>query len=93
VSVISCWEVAKLVEYGRLKLTYGVEQWIEEALSFPGISLIDLTPQTRSLQPSFRLLFIAIRRNQIIVATARTYDLDLVTMDDKILKYPHVKAN
>ena len=29
VSIISCWEVAKLVEYGRLKLDRSVGLWIE----------------------------------------------------------------
>ena len=28
VSAISCWEVAKLVEYGRLVLPIPVEEWI-----------------------------------------------------------------
>jgi len=93
VSVISCWEVAKLVECGRLKLTYGVEQWIEEALSFPGISLIDLTPQIAIASTKLPAPFHRDPADQIIVATARIYDLDLLTMDDKILKYPHVKAN
>ena len=33
VSIISCWEVAKLVERGRLELTIPVERWPEQALS------------------------------------------------------------
>jgi PIN domain nuclease of toxin-antitoxin system len=35
VSIISCWEVAKLVEYGRLKLDRTVGLWIEGALAEP----------------------------------------------------------
>jgi PIN domain nuclease of toxin-antitoxin system len=45
VSVISCWEVAKLVEYGRLKLDRAVGLWIESALAEPGVSLLHLHPQ------------------------------------------------
>ena len=45
VSVISCWEVAKLVEYGRLKLDRTVGLWIESALAEPGVSLLHLHPQ------------------------------------------------
>ena len=45
-SVISCWEVAKLVEYDRLDLDVPVNEWIEQALAFPGIRLIELTPQS-----------------------------------------------
>ncbi len=29
--------------------------------------------------------------DQIIVATARVYDIALVTLDEKILLYPHVR--
>jgi PIN domain nuclease of toxin-antitoxin system len=37
VSVISCWEVAKLVEVGRLALSCPVKDWVEQALTYPGI--------------------------------------------------------
>ena len=39
VSIISCWEVAKLVQYGRLKLDRTVGLWMEGALAEPGVSL------------------------------------------------------
>ncbi|MCX8066329.1 MAG: type II toxin-antitoxin system VapC family toxin, partial [Anaerolineae bacterium] len=45
VSAISCWEVAKLVEYGRLELPCSLEEWFEQALSYPGIHLLALTPE------------------------------------------------
>lgn len=44
VSIISCWEVAKLVEIGRLKLSRDVAAWFEVALAYPGVRLLDLTP-------------------------------------------------
>lgn len=31
ISIISCWEVAKLVERGRLILPYPVEEWLDQA--------------------------------------------------------------
>lgn len=45
VSVISCWEVAKLVEYNRLVLQLSVDDWIDRALVYPGIRLLELTPR------------------------------------------------
>ena len=33
ISVISCWEVAKLVEYNRLTLPCSIEEWLEQAHS------------------------------------------------------------
>ena len=45
VSAISCWEIAKLVEYGRLELPCSLEEWFEQALSYPGVQLLALTPE------------------------------------------------
>jgi PIN domain nuclease of toxin-antitoxin system len=44
VTIISCWEVAKLVEYGRLKLPQDLAEWLGVALGYPGMRLLDLTP-------------------------------------------------
>ncbi len=37
VSAISCWEVAKPVERGRLVLPSPVEAWLDLALAYPGV--------------------------------------------------------
>jgi PIN domain nuclease of toxin-antitoxin system len=44
VSVISCWEVVKLVEYGRLSLPCPIQEWMDAALAYPGVELINLSP-------------------------------------------------
>jgi hypothetical protein len=36
ISVISCWEVAKLVEKNRLVLSIPVEKWLQTALAYRG---------------------------------------------------------
>ena len=91
VSAISCWEVAKLVEHGRLILPCPVLDWLRQALSYPGIRLVDLSP--RICVESTRLPgeFHRDPADQIIVATARILDVPLVTVDGKILQYAHVK--
>ena len=40
VSIISCWEVAKLVEYGRLKLPQNVAEWIAPLSDIPAFSCL-----------------------------------------------------
>jgi PIN domain nuclease of toxin-antitoxin system len=40
VSLISCWEVAKLVEVGRLQLTLPTLDWLKQAVAYPGIQLL-----------------------------------------------------
>ena len=91
VSAISCWEVAKLVERGRLALPCPVFDWIQQALSYPGIRLIELSPRICVESTQLPGEFHRDPADQIIVATARILDAPLVTVDGKILEYPHVK--
>ena len=91
VSIISCWEVAKLVERGRLELTMPVERWIEQALTYPGIELLQLTPRIAVESTQLPGEFHRDPADQMLVATARVYDIPLLTADSKLLAYPHVK--
>ena len=43
ISIISCWEVAKLVEKNRLILSISVDTWLQTALAYPGVQLLDLS--------------------------------------------------
>ncbi|HDN79307.1 MAG TPA: type II toxin-antitoxin system VapC family toxin [Chloroflexi bacterium] len=90
VSAISCWEVAKLVEYNRLRLPCPLEEWFEQALSYPGILLIPLTPEIVIESTRLPGEFHRDSADQIIVATARVYNCPLVTADEKILNYSYV---
>ena len=90
VSIISCWEVAKLVENGRLKLQCSVEEWIEQALAYPGVQLLQLTPRIVVESTQLPGDFHRDPADQMIVATARVWGCPLLTVDDRILKYPHV---
>lgn len=92
VSAISCWEVAKLVELGRLDLPEVVDEWMRQALSYPGISVLELTPRIAIEPTQLRGDFHRDPADQIIVATARVHGCPLVTSDGKLLEYPHVKT-
>jgi len=92
VSAISCWEVAKLLEYGRLKLACPVEEWMTLALQLPGVRLLELTPQIAITSTKLPGKFHRDPADQIIVATALVYDLELLTADEKIRKYEYVRA-
>ena len=90
VSAISAWEIAKLVQYNRLELPCPLQEWFYEALSYPGIRLIELTPEIAIESTKLPGEFHRDPADQIIVATARLYDSSLITSDTKILKYPYV---
>ena len=92
VSIISCWEVAKLVESGRLSLPRDVEEWIAVGLSYPGVRLLDLTPAIVVGSTRLPAPFHKDPADQMIVATARVHDCELATADDRIVNYPHVRT-
>jgi PIN domain nuclease of toxin-antitoxin system len=91
VSVISCWEIAKLVEKGRLVLAVPVGQWVDQALAYPGIRLLPLDPKIAVASTQLPQPFHNDPADQIITATAREMDCPLATDDGRILAYAHVK--
>ena len=89
VSIISCWEIAKLVEKNRLDLSMNVDEWLEAALNYPNVQLLDLTVPI-IIQSTQLTGFHNDPADQIIVATAKVYECPLLTADKKILDYPDI---
>ena len=92
VSAISCWEIAKLVEYQRLELPCSLRDWFEQALSYPGVRLLELSPEIAIKSTQLPGTFHRDPADQIIVATARGHGCPLVTSDSKLLKYSYVET-
>ena len=92
VSAISAWEIAMLVERERLVLSIDVESWLQNVGE---INAIRFQPVTNKIAlESVRLPgeFHKDPADRMIVATARTMGLALVTADEKIQAYPHVNS-
>lgn len=89
-SAISCLEVARLAEGGRISLPCDVSEWITEALGYPGVILLPLSPQISVASVRLPGKFHKDPADRIIVATARHYNCPLVTVDWNILQYEHV---
>jgi PIN domain nuclease of toxin-antitoxin system len=92
VSVISCWEIAKLVSKGRLVLSLSVTDWVTNALQLPGVVLLPLSPEIAVESNQLPQPFHTDPVDQILVATSRLLDCPLLTADGKILAYRHVKT-
>lgn len=92
VSIISCWEVAKLVENNHLQLPCPIEEWLEQALNYPGIRLLELTLPVILESTKLPSPFHRDPADQLIVATARIHGIPLLTADSKILDYPYVST-
>jgi len=92
-SAISVWEVAKKVSLGKLEVSIPVRDWIIKATRSPFINLlplsIDVSLESTMLPGDFH----RDPADQIIVATARCFDLTLLTADQKIINYAHVKTS
>jgi len=90
ICAISCWEIAKLVERGRLMLPIPIAEWFEQAFNYTGITLLEMTPRICVESTQLPGSFHRDPADQLIVATARVHDCPLVSIDQNILAYPHV---
>ena len=84
VPAICFWEIAKLVERGRLEFEVPADQVFDEIEEHPTIRVLELSPrialESTRLGPGFH----SDPANQLIAATARVHGLKLVTSDDRI---------
>ena len=87
VSIISCWEVAKLVELGTLTLSLAVDEWLAAALADPAVQQLELTIPI-IIQSTKLTGFHRHPADQLIVATAKIHGCPVLTADAKILAYP-----
>ena len=92
ISAISLWEVAKLVEYGRVELPMEIGAWFDRVLGYLGVSILPLTPEIAVESTTLPGDFHSDPFDQIIVATARVNRCTLVTSDRQIVRYPHVET-
>jgi PIN domain nuclease of toxin-antitoxin system len=91
ISIITCWEIAKLVENKRLQLNIPLSDWLEKALDFHNIIALPLDLNIIVDSTTLPGNFHKDPADQMIVSTSRIIDIELMTEDEKILSYPHVK--
>ena len=90
ISVISCWEVAMLVEKGRLGFNQSTELWIERALEFPALTVLPLTPVTATMAVRLPAPFHGDPADRMIVATCLKIEAQLVTKDRALRRWRHI---
>ena len=91
-SAISPWEFSKLLEKGRLGISCEPEMWIEQALQMPKLRLVPLTPSIAYRSTKLPAPFHTDPADQIIVATAREENATIITKDQRIQAYTHVRS-
>ncbi len=95
VSLITAWERGLLVSRGRITSPLSPKAWFERLMARPEIEIL---PLTHDILTDSSFLPGDIHRDpadRILVATARAFDLTIVTRDRLILDYAqkgHVRA-
>lgn len=90
ISAISAWEMAMLIERGRLVLAVDLEEWL---LAVQGLECVRFVPITTDLAVQSVRLPGALHKDpadRMIVALARQMNASLLTADTKIQAYSHV---
>lgn len=87
VSAITPWEIASLVQKGRLALTEDVGAWLETVLAMPALRLAALEPAIAVDSVRLPGTLHADPADRIIIATARHLGSPLLTADRAILDY------
>lgn len=92
VSAISAWEIAVLIQKGRLVLSMDVEEWLTHIASLPEVRFVSVDRHTAVQSGRLPGDFHSDPADRIIVATARRLNLPLVTADQGIREYAHVRT-
>lgn len=92
ISSITTWEIALLINKGRLSLTMDIDDWIDTVASIEGVRFVpidnDVAIQSVRLPGEFHPDPV----DRMITALARHLSVALVTSDEKIRAYKHVKT-
>ena len=88
-SSVSIWEALLLAERGRVTLEPNPEHWLQEAIS---IMPVRETPVTFEVALASRAISLPHHdpADRFIAASARVFDLTLVTADSRLLQCPDI---
>jgi PIN domain nuclease of toxin-antitoxin system len=92
ISAISAWEVGMLVAKGRLALGMETDEWLNSVLTVPNVTLLPLTAQVALDSTRLPGSFHGDPADRMIVATARAENSPLVTADQRIRAYRHLRT-
>ena len=92
VSAITAWEIAMLIERGRLLLTMDLDEWLAALQALGDVRLVPVSPRVAVQAVRLPGTFHNDPADRMIVALAREMNAPLVTADAKIHAYPQVRC-
>jgi len=81
-----------LVNKERLVLSMDVDSWLEEVSQIEGVRFLPVDNEISVKSTMLPGEFHKDPADRVIVATARKLAIPLITADEKILRYKHVKT-
>ena len=91
VSPVSIWEIIVLLEKRRIDLKQDFGRWVEESSRD-----LDLKEAVLTLEVAHEVRFTILAHrdpaDRFLVATAKVYDLTLVTADERLLRVPGIQV-
>ena len=86
-SAVTAWEIAMLVDAGRVELDLPIEAWVARFLGRPGVETVSLG--CRAAMRSYQLHHLERRdpADRLLIATAIDLGCPLVTYDDQIRRF------
>ncbi len=92
ISSISAWEIAMLARRNRLVLSMDVGRWLATVSAIEAVRFVPVDVEIATGSVDLPGDFHPDPADRIIVATARRLSAPLVTKDERIRAYPHVKT-
>ncbi len=92
ISAVTTWEIAMLISKGRLAMTMDIDEWIQTVAEIPGVQFMPIDKEIALQSVRLPGEFHPDRADRMITALARHLSVPLVTGDEKIQAYKHVKT-
>ena len=84
IASITLWEIALLIDEGRILVHGSAESFLRQISRRPQLFVLDLNPEIAALAFQFPAGFPKDPADRIIAATARAHGLRLVTRDQRL---------
>lgn len=92
VSAITAWEIAMLVRKGRMELAMELDDWLAAVENMGAVRVVPVSLQVAVQSVRLPGEFHSDPADRMIVALAREVNAPLVTADNKMHAYPHVRC-
>ena len=90
-SPVSVWELTILCRKGRLQVHPDIATWVRRSMSDLHLSEAPLTVEVALAIPTISFA-LADPADQFLAATAKVFDLTLITADKHLLKLPGIRT-